>query len=193
MRQRQAHMEYASWNFPPIKTRRGQQYIYHTSPVLNSFPHQRGGGIEEAVGVMTSGSVSAIHTTADWDTELVYNYVKWMDENYDLYKDNHAWCKYMTLDTTMEVVETYYVPAHDGLVKYLQEKGLWTPAHEARQQQNIELLDRYIEAYQTAIKMADDKGIDVQPDGDEWIEFWVNYKKQIGLDRFVMFIGLDEQ
>jgi TRAP-type uncharacterized transport system substrate-binding protein len=178
---------------PADRDPEGAAKMLAIKPATQFFPVPEGQGIEAAWGVMTTGSVSAIHTTADWDTELIYNYAKWMDENYDLYKDNHAWCKYMNLDTTMEVVETYYVPAHAGLVKYLEEIGRWTSAHETRRQQNIELLDRYIDAYQEAIALADDAGIDVKPDGEEWVEYWVNYKNALGLPRFSMFVGLDEE
>jgi len=160
-------------------------------PAVQFFPVPPGGGVESSIGVPMMGSASAIHVRADADTELVYNMAKWFDTKYDLYKDNHAWNKWMTIDTVMELVESYFVPAHDGLVKYLEEKGLWTPAHEARQQQNIEFLTRYVDAYQTAINMADEQGIAVDPENDEWIQLWVDYKEELNLPVFRMFVGLD--
>jgi len=131
-------------------------------------------------------------TREETDPELVYHWVKWLDENYDLYKDNHAWNQYMTLENTMKAVGIWFLPVHDGAIKYLKEKGLWTAAHDARQEQNIELITRYIKAYQEAIDMADEQGIMVDPENEEWVELWVNYKEELGLPEFSMFIGIEE-
>ena len=146
----------------------------------------------EAIDVLGIVANVPILTRAEEDTELVYNYAKWLDENYDLYKDNHVWNQYMTIDTLMEILASWFVPAHDGLIKYLKEKELWTAAHDARQAQNIELITRYAEAYQEAINLADDQGIAVTPENEEWIELWENYKKQLGLPKIKMYVGLEE-
>jgi len=63
-----------------------------------------------------------------------------------------------------------------------------TPAHEARRQQNIDLIDRYEQAHKTAIAMADEKGITVDPANEEWDELWENYKKELNLPEYKMFI-----
>ncbi len=146
-------------------------------------------GPPSAIGVWALAILSARITSEDIDPELVYHLAKWLDENYDLYKDNHTWNQYMTLDNTMKVVETWYAPAHEGLVKYLKEKGVWTAAHDARQEQNIELITRYIDAYEAAIDKADEQGIMIDPENEEWMELWENYKKD--LLPFRMFLGLD--
>jgi len=154
-------------------------------------------------GVMTSGPPAAIGvaglvmtapnmTRAESDPELVYHFAKWMDENYDLYKDAHPYCQSMTIDVTMNILDTWFLPAHDGLIKYLKEKGLWTAAHDTRQTQNIELVTKYVEAYQEAIDMADYQGITVDPENEEWIELWENHKKELGLSMFKLFLGLEE-
>ena len=77
-------------------------------------------------------------------------------------------------------------------MRYLEEIGLWTPAHEARRQQNIELLTRYEEAFARCVGMADEQGIDVDSANEEWLEMWGNYKKELGLPEFRMFLGLEE-
>lgn len=146
----------------------------------------------ECTGVRGSASITGLYCRADADPDLVYHYAKWLDENYDLFKDCHVWNQYMTLDNTATLTETCFLPAHDGLIKYLKEKGLWTAAHDARQAQNIELITRYCDAYQKAIDMADEKGIAVTPENEEWMELWENYKKQLGLPKIRMFTGLEE-
>lgn len=146
----------------------------------------------EATGVWGINALVPTMTRAEEDPELVYHFAKWLDENYDLYKDNHMWNQYMTIDNTMAILETWFIPAHDGLIKYLKEKGLWTAAHDVRQAQNIELVTSFVEAYQEAIYMADDQGIAVDPENEEWIELWENYKKQLGLPKIKMYVDLEE-
>ncbi|GAI05460.1 unnamed protein product [marine sediment metagenome] len=146
----------------------------------------------EATGVPSIVGMTPIQTRADADPELVYHFAKWMDENHDLYKDNYPDLKNATRDTLMALVETYFLPAHDGLIKYLKELGLWTEAHDARQVQNIAKITRYVDAYQEAIDMADEQGITVDPANEEWLELWENHKKRLGLTVFKMFVGLEE-
>jgi len=148
--------------------------------------------IPQTVGVKGIVGLTPLMTRVETDTELVYHFVKWLDENYDLYKDNHTWNQFMTMDNLLRIVETWFVPSHDGLIKYLKEKGLWTAAHDVRQQQNIEFLTSYVEAYQKAIEMADAQGIVVDYENDEWTELWENYKKQLGLPGCRTYLGLEE-
>jgi hypothetical protein len=84
----------------------------------------------------------------------------------------------------MEELDTTFIPCHDGLIKYLKELGLWTDAHEERQKQNVELMDKYIEATQQAHWMADEKGIIVSAENQEWVDLWENYKKELALPVF---------
>ena len=148
--------------------------------------------IPQTVGVKGIVGLTSIMTREETDSELVYHFAKWMDENYDLYKDNHMWNQFQTIDNLMKIVETWFVPVHDGLIKYLKEKGLWTAAHDARQAQNIELIDRSVDAYQECMDMADDQGIQVAPENEEWLEMWENHKQQLGLPKMKTFIGLEE-
>jgi hypothetical protein len=97
----------------------------------------------------------------------------------------------MTIDVLMDVIETWFIPAHDGLITYLKEKGLWTTAHDARQAQNIEFVTKYVEAYKEAIILADDQAIPVNPENEEWVELWESHKQKLGLPETRMFIGLE--
>jgi len=145
-------------------------------------------GAPSAAGVWMQSSLHSFSSAWDTDPELIYHLVKWLDENYDKYKGAHPWAVHMTIENIMVIAETSFMPIHAGTVKYLEEKGLWTPAHEARRQQNIDLIDRYIEAHKTAIAMADKKGITVDPANEEWDELWENYKKELELPEYVMFV-----
>jgi hypothetical protein len=148
-------------------------------------------GVPSAIGIHTYCDVNKKVTRVDTDPELVYHIVEWMDENFERYKDLHPMCAGMNIDMLMVLAETQFLPLHEGTIRYLEEKGLWTDAHEARNQANIDLLTRWVDAYQTALDMADEQGISVNPQNEEWVELWENYKTQLGLPRFKIFAGLD--
>jgi len=56
---------------------------------------------------------------------------------------------------------------------------MWTPAAEARQQYNVDLLDDYVEAWNAAILEADGKGIEVNPKNKEWVKLWYSHRDQL--------------
>ena len=175
-------------NFPYQEDPEGAKRFLAVWPII-SFGKMTQGPPDAIVGITSTQGITGTYVTADADPELVYHYAKWLDENYDLYKDNHVWNQYMTMDLTMNLLETCFIPAHDGLIKYLKEKGMWTAAHDARQAQNVELITTWVDAFQEAIDMADDQGIQVTPENEEWMELWENQKKD--LPKFKMFLGLD--
>jgi hypothetical protein len=149
-------------------------------------------GMPSCHGVWGITAVNGYMVRQDTDPDLIYNLTKWLDENYDRFKDGSPDTGGITLDNVMYLGEHNFKPLHDGTVRYLEEKGLWTQAHEARRQANIALLDRWIEAYKEAIDMADDAGIAIDPGNEEWMELWENYKEELGLPRFDVFPeGLD--
>ncbi len=146
---------------------RGAMYVF--GPVLTGTP--------EARGVWGTLGYKYMVTLDESDPELVYNFAKWLDENYDRYKDNHTTNVYMTLDSVIESMKTNYIPCHDGLIRYLKEKGVWTADHDRRQAQNVALLTAYVEAWDGAIALADEKGIEVTSLNQVWVDLWEQYKK----------------
>ncbi|HEY87742.1 MAG TPA: ABC transporter substrate-binding protein [Dehalococcoidia bacterium] len=148
-------------------------------------------GVPESIGNNGLLQITGHYAVADSDPELIYQICKWLWENYDSYKDLSPTLTYHHIDTVMKMVETDFVPPHEGLVRYLKELGKWTPAHEARYQANVDLITRYVEAYKTAITMAEEQQIDVGPKNEEWIALWENYKKELALPLFTMFLGVD--
>jgi len=134
-------------------------------------------------------SVNGYMVRQDTDPDLIYHLTKWLDENYDRYKDGSPDTPGITLENVMWLAEHNFKPLHDGTVRYLEEKGLWTEAHEARRQANFDLLDIWIAAYKEAIALAKEQELTIDPGNEEWIEFWNNFKAD--LPRFKMFPGLD--
>jgi TRAP transporter TAXI family solute receptor len=143
-------------------------------------------GIKEALGLPSIVQPYFHYWSANADPDLLYNLTKWFAENYDAYKDNEPSLPSMTLDNFIATLDYTPFPVHEGTIKYLKEKGFWTSENEARQQRNIELIDKYMKAYKEAIAMADEKKIDVKVTNQAWIDLWENYKKEQNLPRFVV-------
>jgi len=136
-------------------------------------------GPPSALGVYGMTTMGPLLVMADKDPELIYHLLKWIDENYDLFKGNHPIAAGMTMDNVMTLAETHFIPIHEGAVRYLQEIGRWTPAAEERRQYNIDLIDTYIKDWNAALLEADKKGIEVNPKNKEWIELWYSYRDPI--------------
>jgi len=141
-------------------------------------------GVESAIGHWGWGSPAFLWTRADTDPDLIYNVVKWLDENYDSYKDLAPQLDEMSLDIFRQTLNITYLPIHEGAIKYLKEKGMWTEADDVRQAYNVDLVTRYCEAYASALDLADSMGITVDPENEEWIELWEGYKTDIGIPGF---------
>jgi hypothetical protein len=92
----------------------------------------------------------------------------------------------------MEALKTTYIPVDPGLITYLTEKGLWTAAHDARQQENIDALQVYIDGYSDAIIEAEAQGIEIVPTNREWLIFWETYKVDHAIPKIGMHVGLTE-
>ncbi|RJQ37052.1 MAG: hypothetical protein C4555_06980 [Dehalococcoidia bacterium] len=151
-------------------------------PLINFAPIIN--GVPSSLGVWGTCGISLYTTRAATDEDLVYHLAKWLDENWAKYRDLHSWNKYMTREVLVQELEHTFLPCHPGLVRYLEELGLWTEAHQRRQKENIALVDRYREAYRAAIDIADDKEIVVSPDSEKWLALWESRKKALGLPDF---------
>jgi TRAP-type uncharacterized transport system substrate-binding protein len=122
-------------------------------------------------------------TLADLDPDVVYNLVKWMDENYNRVKGLCTDCTDMTLKGFRDAIDIAFAPIHLGTIRYLREKGMWSEADEARQKYNLWLNNAYIKVYTDAMNMAKQKGLKIAPDNKAWVQLWRDYKKESGLPK----------
>ncbi|MEW6142321.1 MAG: TAXI family TRAP transporter solute-binding subunit [Chloroflexota bacterium] len=135
-------------------------------------------GPEGAVGHWGTVTYKLMYTREASDPELVYHFVKWLDENYAKYKDTYDTNRYMSIDHVRQAMEGTFIPVHEGLIRYLKEKGLWTEALESRNQANLAALNTRVEAYKGALAEAGKKGITVDPNNEAWLDFWEKYKEE---------------
>jgi len=147
-------------------------------------------GAKSSIGMKGLATISSWVTREQTDTELIYRISKWLGENFNKYQGLNPYLATYGIDVTMEMVNTSYIPAHPGLVKYLKEAGKWTAKNDARQAENVALIQKYIDAYQKAVKEAESKGIPIDPTNKAWSDFWTNYQKEQKLPVPRCFPGL---
>ncbi|MBW1769045.1 MAG: hypothetical protein JRJ65_18610, partial [Deltaproteobacteria bacterium] len=121
-------------------------------------------GPKEFQGLRMPVNYWSATSLASLDAEVVYNVAKWMDQNYDNLKDLTVECPDMTMANLRDALDYAYCGVHDGLIRYLKEKGLWTAADDNRQKYNVWLNDSYIKLYSAAMKEAKAKGWQIAPD-----------------------------
>jgi len=146
-------------------------------PAIGFAPCEK--GVKAAEGIWTMSVFSAYVTRAESDPELIYQITKWLGDNWDLYKDKHPRLVRFNPKGWRIALDNMYIPVHEGTIRYLKEKGIWTSADDARQKFNIQLLTKYVKAYRLAIVEADKKKVKVTPANKEWLNLWGRYKKDI--------------
>ena len=119
----------------------------------------------EVVGYISPSLVTLASTSVD----EVYELVKTLDETYDVYKDALPEMKGWAVDKAG--LPPLSAPVHDGVVKYLTEKGLWTEEHEKWNRELVERNQKLIELWKVVVEEAKDR-----PDFEE---YWVSRKKEI--------------
>ncbi|MCX8126210.1 MAG: hypothetical protein N3E40_03590, partial [Dehalococcoidia bacterium] len=148
------------------------------------------GGVKSAVGVPSTEGIVFEVTIDRTDPAFVYHLARWFDLNYERFKKRHPDNTFKNRDTLLKGLRQTFIPCHEGLIEYLKELGVWTGAHEARQKENIELINRYCEAYHRAIEEADDLQIVVDPKNPDWQKFWNDYKRKLNIPDFKLFDDL---
>jgi hypothetical protein len=156
-------------------------------PLFNFAPIHT--GVPSAIGHWGVTGINFEQTRSDIEPALIYNLARWFDESYPRFKDKHPANRFRNRETLIEGLRYTFLPCHEGLISYLKDISLWTPAHDTRQRENQELVDRYAAAYQECMWVADEKKIWVARESEEWVKLWSDYKKA-NLREFVPFDDL---
>lgn len=137
-------------------------------------------GLESARGIPMANAPFNTITYLDKEEELVYNFVKFMNENYDKFKDMHNLLPESSLENTVNFMRNgNCLPVHPGTVRYLKEIGEWTDADEAWNNETIEKMDKIREVWDKAVADAKAQGMKISNENPDWIAFWNEAKKEI--------------
>jgi hypothetical protein len=105
--------------------------------------------------------------------EEVYQLVKAIDATFDSYKGATSTLVDWAADKVS--VMPSGVPFHEGTIKFLKEKGLWTDEAEKK---NQELIDRFAELKEAWEKTADEAS--AQGIGEkDFADFWLKKKSEL--------------
>ena len=139
-------------------------------------------GVKSALGLQMDHAYQTNHVRADEDPEFVYQLTKWMDENYDKFKDKFTHAKMMSLASLVAYLEVGILePLHEGTIRYLKEKNLWKPQYQARHDKIVALAQARVTGYKAALEMATEKGMSTVPGNKDWVALWANYRKEHGM------------
>lgn len=135
------------WAPLPADNKEGWARLHEVAPFFSPFDETVGAGISKDDPVpMMAYRYPMIVVRADQSEEAVYNYIKALDETYDLYKKATASMPRWDLERAGH--PPVDAPFHPGAIKYLKEKGIWTDADQAWNDKRLKRLH----ALQTAWK-----------------------------------------
>ncbi|WP_246710162.1 TAXI family TRAP transporter solute-binding subunit [Martelella soudanensis] len=130
-----------------------------------------GAGIsEENPAELLGYSYPQLTTLASTDEDEVYNLLKALDQVFPDYQNTNAVMPNWNLEKSGRTPAG--APFHPGAVKYLRERGLWTDADQAWNDQRIAEIEETKEMWAAATAAAKDQGVAPA----DWVAFWEQYR-----------------
>ncbi|MEX0604529.1 MAG: TAXI family TRAP transporter solute-binding subunit [Marinobacter sp.] len=159
------------WLEVPKDDEEGWKRIREVAPFFQPYMETVGAGISEENPVnVLAYRYPVLTVRADMDEEAVYNYIKVLDETFDMYKDATAVMHRWNLEEAG--VPAIDVPFHAGAIRYLKEKGIWTEEHQAWNDARTERLNALLEAWPSAVAEGEGKT------DDEFAEIWEKHRTE---------------
>lgn len=138
-------------------------------------------GTKSSVGVYMDHAFQTNHVRADADPEFVYQLVKWLDEHYDDFKDDFQHAHMMSIGSLKKFLDAGALqPLHDGTIRYLKEKGIWTDKYQERQDALVKLATDRVALWQEAMEEGKAKGMRISPEDEGFRSLWEQKKKDAG-------------
>lgn len=125
-------------------------------------------GVASARGVNGLVSNFLYAVPADAEEDFVYTVVKWMHEQHDSYKGNHALAARMSIEVFRGYLDRSPLPVHAGTVRYLREIGQWTDEDDVWNNEAIEKMDLWVEARAAALEEARSQRIQASEQNEEF-------------------------
>lgn len=119
---------------------------------------------------------------ADKSSDEVYAFIKAMDDAFDLYKSAHP--DMPSLHISQAGKTPADAPFHEGAIRYLKEKGVWTPQDQAWQDSRVERVRAVRRAWEQAtseFSRGRAAGAGQAPraeDAEAWGDFWEDYRSK---------------
>ncbi|HEX5514727.1 MAG TPA: TAXI family TRAP transporter solute-binding subunit [Gammaproteobacteria bacterium] len=155
------------WVPVPPDDKEGWERLAKVAPFLAPYTENVGAGISsENPAAMFAYRYPVLVTTADTSADEVYAFVKALDETYGMYKDATAVTPRWDLKEAGR--PPMDVPFHEGAIRYMQEKGIWTEADQQWNDRRLRRLEALLAAWRETIKAAEQDGIG----NEQFPDFW---------------------
>ncbi len=159
------------WLNVPKDDEEGWKRLREVAPFFQPYTETLGAGISEENPVnIFAYRYPVLTVRGDMDADAVYNYIKALDETYGMYQDAtavmHRW------DLEEAGTPAIDVPFHEGAIRYLKEKGIWTEEHQAWNDQRTARLNALLEAWPKALEEGEGKS------DEEFAKIWEKYRTQ---------------
>ncbi|AFT68331.1 putative TrapT family, dctP subunit, C4-dicarboxylate periplasmic binding protein [Alloalcanivorax dieselolei B5] len=159
------------WLEVPADDEEGWKRLRAVAPFFQPYTETVGAGIskENPVDILAY-RYPVLVVRSDSDADLVYAFTKALDETYDLYKD--ATSVMPRWDLKQAGVPAADAPFHEGAIRYLKEKGIWTDEAQAWNDARIKRLNALRDAWQKAVAEGDGKS------DEEFAAIWDRIRTQ---------------
>lgn len=159
------------WLEVPADDQEGWKRLRAVAPFFQPYTETVGAGIskENPVDILAY-RYPVLVVRSDSDADLVYAFTKALDETYDLYKD--ATSVMPRWDLKQAGVPAADAPFHEGAIRYLKEKGIWTDEAQAWNDARVKRLNALRDAWQKAVAEGDGKS------DEEFAAIWDRIRTQ---------------
>ena len=124
----------------------GWDQLLEVLPIMGPSDEDIAAGLPEGeTAKMAAYRYPVITTLPEKTDDEVYAFIKALDETYDLYKTGTATMVRWSLDLSGK--PAIDVPFHDGAIRYLTEKGIWTDEDTAWNDRAIARMDALVAAW----------------------------------------------
>ena len=151
---------------PPENTA-GWEKIQKELPAVFPIQDDKGAGLEVGKPKWLLGyPLPTLTVKADASPEFVYNLIKSFDETFSMYKGAAVGLERWDINLASQVPGD--IPYHEGAIKYLKEKGLWTEKHQQWNDKAVKKLEALKKAWPLAVA----EGKAKQMDDEAFQAFW---------------------
>ena len=148
--------------------------LWKWCPAYSPHLQREGAGIskDKPIEMASQPYITVAYSTLP--NEYAYAWTKGAWEGRDMWVGKHPMLKWWTRDLCIDYKRLSY-PYHDGTVKFFKEIGVWTPAMEKWQQNQVGLEVARLAAWEEAKKAAEKQKIKVGT--TEFAEFLIKMQK----------------
>jgi len=125
----------AGWIVLPHKDKAGWERVWKIAPWIRPGVCKRAPGLPKGQTMEIGQYPYALWAYDHADDDMIYEVVKAMHKGFDIYKGMHRAMPLWNINQA--VTDPSPVPYHEGAVRYYKEAGVWTPAMDKRQAEQI--------------------------------------------------------